>query len=275
MQADPRLPDIGSARLIPLSNRLSRLPYWAIVTALLGVIIAWSMATNERYEVIFQAISAGLRLTVFVTIIAYAGALALGLLVVLGRISRNIVIQQISTFYVEIIRGVPTLVLLLYIAFVVIPAAVDGLNKLGIPIRLRDINDVARVIVALMIAYSAFIAEIFRAGVAAVDRGQMEAARALGMTYWQAMYHVILPQAFRIVVPPLGNDFIAMLKDSSLVSALGVADITLLGKVYAASTFLTFETYNVVAFLYLTMTLLLSGVVKWLENALARERRIA
>src|SRR5207244_1863970 len=140
-------------------------------------------------------------------------------------------------------------------------------------VRVRDVDNVTRVIIALAIAYSAFIAEIFRAGIESIEIGQMEAARALGMTYWQAMRHIILRQAIRRVLPPLGNDFIAMLKDSSLVSALGVSDITLLGKLYAASTYLTFQTYNVVAFLYLVMTLLLSLVVKGIESRMARERR--
>jgi polar amino acid transport system permease protein len=130
-----------------------------------------------------------------------------------------------------------------------------------------------RGIVALTIAYSAFLAEIFRAGIESIEPGQMEAARALGMTYWQAMRHVILRQAVRRVLPPLGNDFIAMLKDSSLVSVLGVLDITRRGTLDQARTFQTLQTYNVVAFMYLAMTLLLSMVVKGLERSMARERR--
>jgi len=116
------------------------------------------------------------------------------------------------------------------------------------------------------VGYSAFISEIFRAGIESIERGQVEAARSLGMSYWKAMRYVILPQAVRRVLPPLGNDFIAMLKDSSLVSVLGVQDITLLGKVYSASTFRFFETYNVVAYLYLAMTIALSLFVRYLEK---------
>jgi polar amino acid transport system permease protein len=100
----------------------------------------------------------------------------------------------------------------------------------------------------------------------------MEAALALGMSHWQAMIHVILRQAIRIVLPPLGNDFIAMLKDSSLVSVLGVLDITQRGKLEISISFRVFEAYNVVAFLYLVLTLLLSMGVKWLERAMSRER---
>ena len=141
--------------------------------------------------------------------------------------------------------------------------------QLGAPLaglQVRDVNFTARAIFALTIGYSAFISEIFRAGIQSIGRGQMEAARSLGMSSGQAMRYVILPQAVRNVLPPLGNDFIAMLKDSSLVSVLGVQDITQLGKVYSASTFRFFETYNVVAYLYLVMTVGLALVVRVIEK---------
>jgi ABC-type amino acid transport system permease subunit len=125
-----------------------------------------------------------------------------------------------------------------------------------------------RAIIALTLAYSAFLAEIFRAGLQAVDRGQIEAAQALGLSGWQRFRHVVFPQAFRTILPPLGNDFVAMVKDSSLVSVLGVSDITQLGKVTAAGNFRYFETYNVVALLYLTMTITLSLVLRRLEARL-------
>jgi polar amino acid transport system permease protein len=135
--------------------------------------------------------------------------------------------------------------------------------------RVRDFDFTARAIIALVIGYSAFISEIFRAGIQSIGRGQIEAAYSLGMSRWQTMRLIILPQATRVVLPPLGNELIAMLKDSSLVSVLGVADITQLGKLYAASTFMYFQTYNVVAFLYLAMTLVLSLFVRWIERRLA------
>ena len=125
-----------------------------------------------------------------------------------------------------------------------------------------------RGIMALALSYGSFSAEIFRAGIESIEKGQMEAARSLGMSYIQAMRYIILPQAIRRVLPPLGNDFIAMLKESSLVSVLGVRDITQLGKLYSARSFLYLETYNQVAFLYLTMTILLSLGVRALENRL-------
>jgi len=127
--------------------------------------------------------------------------------------------------------------------------------------------------VALTVCYSAFIAEIFRAGIEAVDRGQIEAAKALGLSRWNTFRHIVAPQALRTILPPLGNDFISMIKDSALVSALGVQDITQLGKVYSSGSFKFFETYNVVAFLYLTMTISLSLLVRLLEKRLKQSER--
>jgi polar amino acid transport system permease protein len=116
------------------------------------------------------------------------------------------------------------------------------------------------------VGYSAFLSEVFRAGIESIGRGQTEAARAIGMSYWQTLRFIILPQAIRRVLPPLGNNFISMIKDSSLVSVMGVADITFKGKVYAASTFRFFETYNVVAYLYLIMTITLTLGLRALEK---------
>jgi len=132
-------------------------------------------------------------------------------------------------------------------------------------------NSLVALWLALSVYTGAFIAENVRSGIQAVSRGQTEAARSLGMTHWQTMRFIILPQAVRRVLPPLGNDFIAMLKDSALVSVLGVQDITQMGKLYASSTFRFFETYNVVAFLYLAMTIALSLVVRYMERRMSNE----
>ena len=137
---------------------------------------------------------------------------------------------------------------------------------------MRNFDFTWRAIIALTICYSAFLAEIFRAGIQAVDRGQIEAARALGLSRWPIFRPSSRPQALRIILPPLGNDFVSMIKDSALVSALGVQDITQLGKVYSSATFKFFETYNVVAFLYLTMTISLSLLVRLIEKRLKRHR---
>ncbi|HRJ43326.1 MAG TPA: amino acid ABC transporter permease, partial [Caldilineaceae bacterium] len=258
------------------ANQLSRLPYWLLAAILLGVLLLWNILADADYALIFSALVKGVWVTLYVCLIAFACALLVGLIFGLGRLSGSRFVQEAATFYVEIVRGVPMLVILYYIAFVGAPGLVDlvnwagdGLLSAGVggvgqalaDFSIRDMSFTTRAILALVIGYSAFIAEIFRAGIESVEKGQIEAARSLGMNYWQAMRHIILPQAVRRVLPPLGNDFVAMLKDSSLVSVLGVQDITQLGKLYATSTFRFFETYNVVAFLYLVMTIALSLLV--------------
>ena len=168
------------------------------------------------------------------------------------------------------------LVLLFYIAFVGTPLLVSALNSvlaplLEDPMRTRDISLMWRAIIALTLGYSAFIAEVFRAGIQAVGKGQMEAAKSLGLPAWSRFRYVVFPQAFKTILPPLGNDFIAMVKDSSLVSVLGVADITQLGKIYAAGSFRFMETYNIVAYIYLLVTMLLSLSLRRLERRLRQE----
>ena len=139
----------------------------------------------------------------------------------------------------------------------------------------RDVSLLWRAILALTIGYSAFISEIFRAGIQSVDPGQIEAAKALGLSRGHRFRLIIFPQAIRTILPPLGNDFVAMVKDSSLVSVLGVADITQMGKIYAAGTFRFFETYSIVAYVYLILTIGLSLALRALEKRLRRSRRVA
>lgn len=270
------------SRLLPITNRLARLPYWLLAAILLALYFLWVIASDGNYRIIFSATARGVGTTIYVTLIAYTFATLLGLVVGLLRLSRGRAVQEASRFYVEIVRGIPMLVLLYYIAFVGAPAVVGALNWLGRPLidaglleplNIRQLNFTVRAILALSIGYSAFISEIFRAGIQSVDRGQVQAALALGMSNSQAMRYVVLPQAVRNVLPPLGNEFVAMLKDSALVSVLGVQDITQLGKVYSASTFKFFETYNTVAFLYLIMTVGLSLAVGAVERRLGQHRR--
>jgi len=255
----------------------SRLPWWLLAIGLLFVLGLWAITTNDTYAGIFHTLSGGVVTTLWVTILAFVAATILGLLIALARTSGNRVLREIATFYVEIIRGIPILVFLFYIAFVAAPAMVAGFNWLFAPLidwgwlapaTVRGFDFVWRAIFALTVCYSAFIAEIFRAGIEAVGRGQIEAAHSLGLSRWHSFRHIIFPQALRTILPPLGNDFVSMVKDSALVSALGVQDITQLGKLSASSSFLFFETYNVVAFLYLTMTISLSLLVRWLEKVM-------
>jgi polar amino acid transport system permease protein len=174
-------------------------------------------------------------------------------------------------------------VLIFFIALVGVPTVVDGinlvgewLNRLGLAwvgailtsMKNQAIAMNVRAIIALAVTYGAFLAEIFRAGIQSIGRGQMEAARSLGMSYGQAMRYVILPQAIRNVLPALGNDFVAMVKDSSLVSVLAVRDITQVARLYAGSSFRYREAYVTLSVLYLTMTVALSLAVRFVERRL-------
>jgi polar amino acid transport system permease protein len=257
-------------------------PLWLLALFLLGVLVFWLIANDADYAQIGIVLARGIGTTLWVTFVAFTAACVLGLIVAVARTSPIYILRQIATFYVELIRGIPILVFLFYVAFVGAPWLVVAINfvmtpfaTLGWvePLTIRELDFTWRAVFALTVCYSAFIAEIFRAGIESVERGQIEAARALGLRPRHIFRFVVAPQALRTILPPLGNDFVSMIKDSALVSALGVQDITQIGKVYAAGTFKFFETYNVIAFLYLTMTISLSLLVRWLEARLKRAPR--
>ncbi len=266
-----------------VTDRLADFPLWALVVLLAGVLLVYNFATSETYQKIFDNLWLGIRFTAQVTVFAYSIAITLGLLTALGQLSSNLVIRNIAMLYVQVIRGVPIIVQIFYWAFVLTPALVAGINSVGgwlaaigllgpenplVAMSSRDIDFLWRGILALAVSYGAFSSEIFRAGIQSIERGQIEAAKAVGLTWFQSFRLIILPQAIRRILPPLGNDFIAMLKESSLVSVLGVQEITQLGKKYAAASFLFPQTYNTVAFLYLSMTLVLSIAVRAMERRL-------
>lgn len=259
----------------------SQLPWWLLLIILADIFIVYAFLTDKTYIDAFNFVKRGVIVTAGVTLSAYAIAVTIGLITGLARVSRNPIIYNIATVYVQVMRGVPILVTIIYTAFVGVPLAIEAMNALGawlaglnvLPVenfltrfKPSDIDFILRAVIALAVSYGAFSSEIFRAGIESIGRGQMEAARSLGMNYFQAMRYIVLPQAVRRVLPPLGNDFIAMLKESSLVSALGVRDITQLGRLHAASTFRYLETFNVIVFIYLNMTIILSLGVKALER---------
>jgi ABC-type amino acid transport system permease subunit len=175
----------------------------------------------------------------------------------------------VSTLYVELIRGIPMLVIVLYMGFAITPAIRNASSAWGL--GEIDLRGLPAAIIGLSFGYGAYLAEVYRAGIQSIPRGQLEAARSLGMSYFQAMRHVILPQAIRIILPPLGNDFISMLKDSSLISVIALPEILQQGRLWISRNFRAFEGYNSVAMLYLVMTLMLSLLVRWIERRSAIE----
>ena len=251
----------------------SDFPWWLVATLAIGVWLGYRIVSDDLYSDVFAILVKGVGVTVFVTVVAFSLASTLGLLLATAVLSPYLILRQLARFYIEIMRGIPMLVLLFYIAFVGTPLFVELINTvlsrfLEDPYRTRDISLMWRAIIALSLGYSAFIAEVFRAGIQAVDKGQREAADALGLSRWSRFRYVEFPQTIRTILPPLGNDFIAMIKDSALVSVLGVADITQLGKIYAAGSFRYMETYNVVAYIYLLVTIMLSILLRRLEARL-------
>jgi len=166
----------------------------------------------------------------------------------------------IATLYVEIVRGVPMLVIILYMGFAITPA-MRGITNGAI-----DLRGLPAAVIGLSFGYGAYMAEVFRAGIESIPHGQMEAARSVGMSYFQAMRFVILPQAVRTILPPLGNDFIAMLKDSSLISVIALPETLQQGRLWISRNFRAFEGFNSVMMVYLVMTLILSLLVRSIER---------
>jgi len=268
-----------------VGRRIVDLPWWFIGIIFIAFWAAYIIITNQDYQEAFNWIKIGLRITIQTSITAYIIAIIIGLFTGLGRLSNNVIINNLARFYVELIRGIPMLVLIFFIALVGVPAVVEILNKAGewaltngltvIGEFLSIFNNQSipmntRAIVALSVTYGAFLAEIFRAGIQSIGKGQTEAARSLGMSISQSMRHVILPQAIRNVLPALGNDFVAMVKDSSLVSVLAVRDITQVARLYAGSTFRFREAYVTLSVMYLTLTVMLSLVIQAVERRMRR-----
>ena len=180
-------------------------------------------------------------------------SIPLGVLLSLGRVSSIKPLQKIIGFYVWIMRGSPLMLQIFFVYFV--------LPSVGI--RLPDFESAA---VAFVLNYAAYFCEIFRAGIQSIDKGQMEAGRSLGMTWAQTMRYIIMPQAFKRIIPPLGNEFIAMLKDSSLVSVIGFEELTRRGQLIIARTYASFEIWMAVALVYLVMTFAVARFTGYLER---------
>jgi polar amino acid transport system permease protein len=248
-------------------------PWWGLVIAvavLAGILI---LARPDPYGRIFRFVSDGIVITFTATMVSFLLVIGVGLIGGLGRLAKNPIIYGVATLYVEIVRGIPILVQLIfwYYAF---PALVQGIGDANEIAFLSNFRAPAlpMAIFGLTICYGAYMSEIYRAGIQSIPKGQVEAARSLGMSYAQTMRFVILPQAVRVILPPMGNEFVSLLKDSSLVSVVAVADMTRRGQEFMSVNFIPLETWLMIALLYLVMTLFSARIVAWIEKRVKYER---
>lgn len=196
----------------------------------------------------------GAGVTIEITAFSVAIGFFIGLFVGIARISQFKILRIMAAVYADCIRGTPLLVQIFLIYFA-LPMAIG-----------QRVEPFIAAVAACGINSGAYVSEIFRAGIQAIDVGQMEAGRSLGLTWWQTMRFIILPQAFKNILPPLGNEFIAMLKDSSLVSVIGFEELTRRGQLIIAQTYGSFEIWMTVAVLYLIMTMAISRIIAFLEK---------
>lgn len=229
---------------------------WSVsLLGAVGLLVFLCVQYPKPYLDIVKLLPEGIWVTFQVTLYAICITIPLGCLVGLGRLSRFRPLNLLVSTYVEIIRGIPLLVQLFYIFY-------------GLSLYLQVPATLAAVI-SLSFCYGAYMGEVFRAGISAIPAGQTEAARSLGFNRFQTMWYIVLPQALRTILPPVGNECIALLKDTSLISILAVADMFRIGREYSSTTFLYFETYTVVAIFYLIITLILSKCVSMMEARLS------
>ncbi len=249
--------EVTDGALIPGREEHSIFSAWKIsFFGALFLLIALPVFSPDPYLHILKFMPDGIFVTFQVTTLSILIALVIGLMAGIGQISRITFVNRLATVYVEVIRGIPLLVQLFYIYF-----------ALG---KFLKLQGMIAAVIAMSFCYGAYMGEIFRAGIQAVPKGQMEAALALGMSRTQALWLVILPQTIKIILPPIGNEFIALLKDSSLVSILAISDLLRRGREYASTSFRYFESYTMVALVYLVLTLFLSRLVGVMEERLHR-----
>jgi polar amino acid transport system permease protein len=247
--------------------------WWILVAIVIGLIILLVTVSPDPYQRLLVFVRDGIWRTIYLTAISFLLVLIFGLFVGLARLSNVKIINGIATIYVEIIRGIPMMVQIIYWYFAA-PAIIQTLGKSWSITAMAGFrpNGIVMAIFGLTFGYSAYMSEVYRAGIQSISKGQMEAARSLGMTYFQAMRHVILPQAVRVILPPVGNEFITLLKDTALVSAVAIPDLTRRGREFTAANFNPIETYTMIALIYLIMTLLATRAVSWLEKRSKYER---
>ncbi len=249
-----------------LSFDRTAFPWWLIGILLTILFPLYKILTDETWEDGYLFIKDGLILTFTVTIGGFIVAMIVGLIVALGRMSKRAIPRNLAMYYIELMRGIPVLVTLFMFGLVIVPWAFD---LLGIGPRSAIASKAVRATLAVGMIYAAYIAEVFRAGIESVRKGQREAGMSVGLNKRQVFRFIVWPQALKNVMPALGNDLIALLKDSSLVSILAVREITQMSKLWTGRSFQFFAGFMILAAMYLTLTVSLSMVLQWYERRIA------
>jgi polar amino acid transport system permease protein len=270
-----QIPTVDSAQAgIPVPSKESKYDrWWWLLVGVIALILYLVITKPDPYLRIVNFVKDGIVVTLQVTLISFAIVLVVGLIGGLGRLAKNPILLGIASLYVELVRGIPLMVQLLFWYF----AFPSVIKELGTSLHIESFqhylaNPIGMAILGLTFCYGAYMSEIYRAGIQSIPKGQMEAARSLGMTYLQAMQYVIIPQAIRMILPPIGNEFISLLKDSSLVSVVAVADMTRRGREFMSANFIPIETWVMIALLYLVMTLFSARVVTLIERKTRLEK---
>jgi polar amino acid transport system permease protein len=282
MGAGQARPPVGEpqGRMEGLAQASARVPFrlkvavvWVVIFIILGFLFAAAGFDTQFMRDSADFIAKGVTYTILISLAAIVLAIVLALVGALGRLSRNPIAYGVSGFYTSFFRGTPLIVQLFLITFA-LPVVV---GNLGLPDRITDLftlDPFVAGIIALGLNYGAYMTEIFRAGIQSVSHGQTEAAEALGMSYRQRMRRVVLPQALRVIIPPTGNDFIAMMKDTALVSFIGVsaeqAEIFRRAQLVGTAEFRPLEAYLLAALMYWGLTAIFSFFQGRLEKRMAK-----
>jgi polar amino acid transport system permease protein len=269
-----------------ISVRERDFPWWLVWMIVLIIFLIYLIITNDDYREAFNAIfpfpwkwnedwNRGLAFTMILTVGSFVTATFLGLVIGLGRLARysgsnpiarvfTTFTRNLMTFYIELVRGIPMIVFIFFVALVLVP---DFANL--VDMKSRSISQAWRGAAALSLFYAAFIAEVFRAGIQSVPEGQSEAGRAVGLNERQITRHIVLPQAIRNMLPALGNDLIALMKDTSLVSILAVRELTQMARLYTGASFAFREGFFILMVIYVVLTLGLSLLLRWYEKRIS------
>ena len=213
----------------------------------------------------------GIGMTLYVTLLAILLGIVIGLIMALARLSSNLILKVIANVYIEVVRGTPLFVQILILAYGV-PYLVSQVSGGSMRFNWEPIVIVG--VLACGMNSGAYLAEIIRSGIQAVSQGQIEASRSLGLTGTQTMRYVVLPQAFRIILPAMGNEFVTLIKETSILSYIGIVEITREGMLWAARDFKSFPAYIGVAVVYMCLTIPLSRLVTYMEKRMSPERKL-